>query len=94
MVEDGSAFGDLGYGKLAYRLNFLPILVELEVFGDLRVLPLELLELLVRHGGVEAALPQLGQHVTAGDLALVLDGFGERSNRLRLGPTVGAIASC
>ena len=91
LVEYGGALGHFGNGELVDGLIFSTILVELKVLGDLWVLPLKLIKLRVAHGRVEAALPQLGQHVAAGDFALVLDGLGLRGRRLRLRPPVGAI---
>jgi len=50
----------------------LALFINLKVLGDLGVLAAELFELSVGHGRVKSTLPQLGQHVSARDFALVL----------------------
>ena len=93
VITDRGRVGYLWNFQLADGLHFLTVIIQLEVWSDLRILSLELFELLVREGRVVPALAHLGQHVALGNLALVDDGLwlgwlrGLRPALLGSGPT-------
>ena len=94
LVENGRALRHLRHLELTEAFHLFAVLVDLEVLGNLRVQPLEFVELGVCHGRVQAALAQFGQHVASWDLPLVLDDFGlGRCNRLHRSPIGVCVAA-
>ena len=85
LVENWGVIGHFRHLKLSDALDLFSLLGHFKVLGNLRVLPLELLELGVAHRRIDATLAQLGEHVPARLLPLVQNRLCLHRSRL-LGP--------